>query len=349
MEYNVQNQHWGWTRFWFTPIDPIGLHSLRVLCGLLFLAWLIPFAANPAGLFGLTGVFDRQAYLDALQTPGTPPAPLWSLVYLCGDNVALVNALWWGAIGVFALFTLGIATRVTSILTWALVASFAANPATQYYADGLLIMLAVYLMVGYALLGQWSGKPTLLERILGSRDTLLSPWAGQLKPGRQSQPSYAANLAVRLLQVHFAVFVVIGCLRNLQFGDWWSGVAYWYPLHDPFTMSAERLRSEAQNAEGILFVLSLAQYAAMGWQLSLPFFAWRPRWRWLLLSGGAVAWIGSLFIWGEPLYGPIYFIGCLSYLTPAEWQSITSRGAALIQGWGGRMKAPHAKKVGVRG
>ena len=29
-----------WVRFWFTPVDPVGLHAVRLLTGLLLLAWL---------------------------------------------------------------------------------------------------------------------------------------------------------------------------------------------------------------------------------------------------------------------------------------------------------------------
>jgi hypothetical protein len=334
-----------WCRFWFTPIQPSGLHWLRLLSGLLFLFWLLPFADHQAELFGFSGWCDRQVYLETAQVPGSPPVPMWSLVYFCGENASLVRALWWVAIGVFLLFTFGVATRITSVLTWVLVVSFAANPATHFYADVLLIVLAFYLMIGYLLLGQWSERPTLLGRLIGTRETFLSPWG----ESRNAGPSYAANLAVRLLQVHFAIIVLISGLRNLQFGTWWGGVAFWYPLHNPFTMTAERLRSEAEHAEVILFFLSLAQYLVLAWQLTFPFFAWRPRWRWLLLAGGVLAWIGSIFVMGEPLYGPIYLIGCLSFLTAAEWQVITSRVASIVQGLTGGVQAQPARKVGARG
>ena len=334
----------GWTAFWFSPVQPVGLHWLRVLCGLLFLCWLLPFADHQAEVFSLAGWCDRQAYLEMPDAPGSPPVPAWSLVYLCGDNAGLVRALWWTAIGVFLLFTMGVATRVTSVLTWLFVASFVANPATYFEADFLQIIPAFYLMIGYVLLGQWNGQRALLARLVGTRDTLFSPWGET----RNTGPSYAANLAVRLFQVHFAIIVFTGCLSKLQFGDWWSGVAFWYPLHNPFAMNAERLRSESQYAEALLFFLSLTQYLVLAWQLSFPFFAWRPRWRWLLLSGGVLGWIGSVFILGEPLFGPIYLIGCLSFLSPAEWQALTNWTVGLVQGWTRSAKVQPGKKVSVR-
>src|SRR5262249_50679035 len=139
-----------WTRFWFAPVDPIGLHWLRFLSGLLFLCWLLPFAGQYEALFGLDGWFDREAFLEASRLPGGSPVPLgWSFLYLCGSDPTLLALAYWGSIAVLALFTLGIATRVTAVLTWVIVVSFLANPAIHFDADFLLGILAFYLMIGH--------------------------------------------------------------------------------------------------------------------------------------------------------------------------------------------------------
>jgi hypothetical protein len=319
------------------------LHWLRVLCGLLFLFWLAPFAGHQLELFSLTGWFDARAYREMLQPGGAAVPTGWSLVYLCGENAFLLSALWLAALGVFLLFTLGVATRVTAVLTWLCVVSFTAAPATLYHADFLLIVLAFYLMIGYVLLGQWSGQPAPLERLLGRRDTFLSPW----KEGRNVQPSYAANLAVRLLQVHFAIIFMASGLAKLQSGEWWRGAALWFPLHEPFNMTAERLASEAQYKDALLFFLSLAEYLMLAWLVCFPFFAWRSRWRWLVVTGGVLGWIGCIFIYGEPLYGPVYLIGCLSFLSADEWQALTLRTAGLVRGMTRGAQPQRDKKVSV--
>ena len=73
---------------------------------------------------------------------------------------------------------------------------------------------------------------------------------------RQSSPSIAANLTVRLVQVHFAIVLVVSGLHKLQFGDWWSGVAWWYPLNPPFeprphTQICARWRTGLMGALGL--------------------------------------------------------------------------------------------------
>jgi hypothetical protein len=319
-----------WANFWFAPVDPIGLHGIRLLAGLLFVFWLITLAGHQQAFFSLSGWLDRTAYIEAsrLQIPTG-----WSILFLIPS--AWVNVVYWGSIAVFILFALGLWTRVTGVLTWLMVASFSANPVLSSEADVLLGVIAFYLMIGYLLLGQWRRQLSAKERLLGTRDTWLLGSA-------EASPSIAANLALRLLQVHFALVVVVSGLHKLQIGDWWAGVAFWYPLHPPFETTAAGIQREAANATSTLFILSLAQYLFLAWELGFPMFAWRRGWWRLVLLGGAlVGWIGCLWIYRQPLFGPVYFLCCLSYLQPEEWQWIAGKLATVV----GRFTARSALKL----
>lgn len=301
-----------WVDFWLTAADPVGLRALRLLAGVLILTWLLAFAGQHQALFGLGGWFDAQAYREASRLPDGPPMPLgWSVLYLCGSNANLLNATYWISLGVVSLFTLGLWPRLTAVLTWVVVVSYSANPTLSHYgADDLLVVLAFYLMVGHLLQGQWSGRPSLVGRLLGGRRN-------------GSTPSHGANLAVRLLQVHFAVVVFVSGLHKLQFADWWSGAAFWYPLNQPLELTAEKLRAQAAGATTLLFFLSLAQYVTLAWQIGFPLFAWRRGWRIVLLGGALLGWAGSVFLFRQPVFGPVLVVACLSYLSSAEWRRIT--------------------------
>jgi hypothetical protein len=372
-----------WTNFWFTPISPVGLHALRVLCGLLFLSWLLPLAGQQQAFFGLTGFFDRGAYLDTstLQTkmeagevPQGPMPPIgWSLVYLFGSNTTLLNVFYWASIVVLTLFTLGLWTRLTGVLTWVVVVSFVANPATHYDADFLLVLLAFYLMVGYLFLGQWSRPLTLAERILGPHDTFLFRSVGKSKgtarplsdSGYTASPglsttlggkpadvgpasSYAANVVMRLIQVQFAIIVLTSALHKLQFGYWWGGVALFHPLHPPLETSPARIQAEKAYAQTYLFTISLVEYLILAWQIGFPFFAWRRGWRVVLLGGAVIGWLGSFFLFRQPLFGPIFFVGCLSYLTVEEWQRISTLLSGGVQRLTGLFRVQPGSKVKVQ-
>jgi hypothetical protein len=317
-----------WVRFWFAPVDPIALHAVRVAAGLLFLAWLLPLAGHRDALFGLDGWFDRQAFAAAATLPDGPPKPLgWSALYLGDGGPAVVAAVYFGAVAVLVLFTLGVWVRLTAVLTWVAVASITAHPAVEADADVLLPILALYLMVGYLLLGQ-PASPPWSARLLGGRSCwLFGP------VGRPVEPSVGAGVALRLLQVHLAVVVVTGGLHKLQFGDWWAGVALWYPLHPPLETSLAAARAHASHPERYLMLLNVAAYAALAWQIGFPLFAWRRAGRWLLLGGAAVGWAGAAIVYDLPLYGPAVLVGCLAFVPAETWRRLVAR---VADGWRGR-------------
>ncbi len=79
-----------------------------------------------------------------------------------------------------------------------------------------------------------------------------------------------------------------------------------------------------------MLLLSIATYLVLAWQLTFPLFAWRPRWRVVLLGGAALGWAGSVFLYHEPVFGPVLFLASLTYLTPAEWRWTVERLGRLL-------------------
>jgi hypothetical protein len=343
-----------WTSFWFAPAHPFGLHVVRLLTGLLLLAWLLPLASDVQAFFGLQGWFDRRAYLEAARlTDGTPKTIGWSLLYLCGTSAGLLKAAYWGSIVVLALFTLGIATRWTGVLTWLVVVSFTANPAFDDEADPLLLQLTLYLAIGYLLLGVRNRGASWFERLVGGTDTFLLGGVIRRRVD-EARKSIAANLALRLIQIHLAIVIVTTGLHKLQFGEWWSGIAFWYPLQPALELTTERLREMVPNANMYLITISIAAYVTLAWQVMFPVFAWRKGlWRIVLLGGAVAGWIGSAYIYEAPLFGAALAIGCVSYLTGADW-AFLARLLGRIPAMGGigewaatqQERRPHVNPAG---
>jgi hypothetical protein len=312
-----------WVRFWFSAIDPIGLHTVRVLACLAYLYWLLPLAGAQQALFGLGGWFDARAYAEASRLEGLPPHLFgWSVVYLCGTNPVMLAVVYSLSVVAIVLFGLGLWTRLTGALTWVAVVSYTASPAVAYDADPLLLMLAFYLMVAYMLLGQRQPAQSPAARLLGTKDTWL---LRRTPPAADGGPreSVAANLALRLLQVHFAIAMVASGLHKLQSKEWWDGLATWFYTNPPFQTTMSDVRAYAPHAQSYLTLFSLASYAALAWQLGFPAFAWRRHWRPVLLGGALVAWVAGAFL-PLPLFGPLVAVICLSYLTPEEWRRLAS-------------------------
>jgi hypothetical protein len=320
-----------WTDFWFTPADPIALAVLRVLGSMVFLYWLLPFAGDLQAFFGLGGWYDARAYAETSRLKELPPHLFtWSAAYWCGSNSTLLMLLYALSLAAIVLFALGVATRLTAVLTWVAVVSFTANPAVAYDADPFLQMLAFYLMFGHLFLGLRGPGQSLLARVLGpTRETWL---LGGLWPRRCDAlpPSIAANVALRLLQIHFAIAMVATGLHKLQVSAWWSGLAPWFYLHPPFHTTLSEIRAYAPpNAETSLNLFSLTAYAALAWQIGFPTFAWRPWLRPLLVGGAAFGWLLTALAMQMPLVGPLLFVLCLAYVTPMEWRWLESKLARL--------------------
>lgn len=308
-----------WARFWFTPIDPLGLTVLRVLSGLLFLVCLLPLAGQTDALFGLQGWVDRKAIIEANRLPNGPPQIFgWTIAYACTSSTSLRIAFW-VSMGAIGLFTLGVATRITSVLTWVAIASFTANPALESDADVFFLLLALYLMVGHVLQGL-RGEHSWLIRILGPRPL------GFFSRSPGPRTSVAANVAIRMLQVNFAILLLISGLHKLQSGEWWAGVALWYQLYPALDTTFVEARAHAAGATSYLFGLSLAAYLMLGWQICFMLFAWRPGARWILWSGALIGSVSAAWLYGVPGLAPAFFLCCLSYLTEGEWQ----RGLAWL-------------------
>jgi hypothetical protein len=317
-------------RFWFSAVDPISLHIVRVLTGLLMLAWLLPLAGHVESLFGLETWFDARALTEAGNLTEGAFAPSWSVLYLFGPDPLALKAVYWIAVAVMAAFALGICPRLTALLSWVLVASLTANPVFEYEGDGLLLLLTFYLMIGYLFAGQRAAGQSLLSRLVGP--TLVWPLRRRKALEGEAPPSTAANLAVRLIQVHVALIIVSSGLHKLQFGDWWAGVALWFPLHPPFRTTLAEAQARRADADLYLWLLNIAGYATLAWQIGFPLFAWRRAWRFVLLGGSATGWIGTAFIWHQPVVGPALLIGCLAFVSSAGWRRLFAVASRFRRG-----------------
>jgi hypothetical protein len=319
-----------WVRFWFAAIDPIGLHIVRALTGLLLLAWLLPLAGQIESLFGLEKWFDASAFAEAGKLTDGAFAPSWSVLYLFGSDPVALKVVYWVAVVVMAAFALGICPRLTALLSWILVASFTANPVFEYEGDGLLLLLTFYLMIGYLFAGQRVAGQSLLSRLTGP--ILVWPLRRRQESEAEARPCTAANLALRLIQVHLALILVTSGLHKLQFGDWWAGLALWFPLHPAFRTTLAEAQAHKDNADLYLGLLNIGTYATLAWQIGFPLFAWRRAWRFVLLGGAAIGWIGTAFIWHQPVVGPAILIGCLAFVSSAGWRSLFALAARFRLG-----------------
>ncbi|MEA2629880.1 MAG: hypothetical protein QOE66_99 [Chloroflexota bacterium] len=216
-----------WDRFFFTPADPTPLGLIRVVVGLLLLWNLGVYGLDLHAFLGTQGWAD-PAVVRLFQGERSPYA--WSFWLLVPDP--WLRPAWVVCMVILALYTVGLFSRVTAVLAWAIVVSTVRRaPVTVFGFDQVVSTLALYLAVTGA-----SGRAVSLDRFLARLREGREAAARRRRDGRWTMASgvppasISANLALRLIQLHLVLIYGMAGLAKLQGEAWWSGMAIWGTL-----------------------------------------------------------------------------------------------------------------------
>src|SRR5262249_31267118 len=248
----------------------------------------------------------------------------WSIYYHVTDPT------WVVAIHVFFLvnmlaFALGLGTRYTGAITWLGTMSYVhrAN-STVFGVDTMMVILLMYLQTGRA------GATLSLDR-------LIRKWRARRAglPIPEVQPSYAANFAIRLMQVHFCIVYLASGTSKLLGSTWWSGTslnlvmlnASFAPMDKgPYmwvmrTMAKHRWLWETFMSFSIIFSVLL--------ETCFAFLIWDRRWRWPLICASVMLHLGIGVFMGLVTFSLMMMIFVCSFVPP----EIVQRMATNVQGW----------------
>jgi predicted DCC family thiol-disulfide oxidoreductase YuxK len=219
----------GWNAFFFSPAGPTPVGLMRIAAGLLAFWSLFVFGLDLNDYFGSNG-WAEPGVIRALGRPLS-----WSFWFLVPDS--LLRAVWCGCLVILALFAVGAFSRITAILSWAIVVSTVHRvPIALFGFDQVLSALLLYLAVTAS-----SGEAVSLDRFWrrwrqaraharASRPTRHKD--GPRPPIGPDEPAIpaatiSANLALRLVQIHVVVIYAMAGLAKLQGPSWWTGGALW--------------------------------------------------------------------------------------------------------------------------
>jgi hypothetical protein len=361
-----------WSRFWFTPADPISLGVVRILCGLMLLyihlaysydlmnfdgpqAWLDLAIINEfrkdAPLVGPNPSWDEQIP----QASGTPEEleyakkwgmypsqafarghPLFSIWFHVTDPTWM-----WVCHGVMLLimflFTIGLCTRLTSVLTWLSILCYIQRAQTSLFGmDTIMNLVVFYLMIGP------SGAALSVDRLLARHWQKMAARREGL-PGPeffpQPAPSVSANLALRLLQVHLCIVYLASGLSKLQGPAWWNGTAVWSTMAN-FEFSPMRYQLY-MNALFFLvnhrwlweLVMSGTAIFTLIFEIGFPFFmllayaigsrnVWSRQIRWLTIAGAVVLHLGIAIFMGLVCFSLMMMVGICSFIPAETWHRL---------------------------
>jgi len=303
----------GWTRFWFTPADPSAVCALRVLVGLAATYFLLSHSADLLVWFGKDGLLPAETVRQLIRPASDASVGFrWSYLFHLESSRLLWVAHALGCIVALA-FTLGLFTRISAVLTLAVVLSYVHRaPMIAGPLEPILTMLLFYLCFapcGY----QWS-----LDQILKRVRT--GTTVAKETPPDGGGGSLSANISIRLIQIHLAALYLMMGLTKLAGETWWRGDAIWWLI-----AHTESRLVDLTFLHRHLMLMNFWTHAVVAFELSFAVLVWNRLARPLLLWIAVVMWLSLALVTGLVSFCAIMMIANLCYVSPETWREAVTR------------------------
>jgi uncharacterized membrane protein YphA (DoxX/SURF4 family) len=256
MKYRIV-QRWNW--FFFEPIDPLPIALFRIGFGICAFITFLLLHSEWNDWFGIHSWISQRS-MNIVE----PQARL-NLFSIIPQNDFWISALFWISIGACVLLTIGLFSRISSVVVYlSLVSIHWRNPFITNGGDDFLRVAGFFLVFSQA------GAALSLDRLFRGQRTRSvavikdsSPWAQ------------------RMIQLELAFVYFMAFFNKVRGQTWRSGTAVFYVLHYPplarFALPHWALSSTAVQAE---------TWSVLLFQLSFPFLVWFRRFRYPMLLLG---------------------------------------------------------------
>ena len=288
----------GWDRFWFTPRDVGTLAVMRIGCGAMLLythlAWGLAFRA----FFGQQPWISEDIARDLQESVFA-----WSHFFVLRDEFTL-RAIHLAALFAFALFTLGLYTRASAMVSALAAISYVhRQPGALFGLDQINVLLATYLTISDC------GRAFSLDAYFARRS------------GRTLERETVANcIASRLIQLHMCIIYMFAGMAKLQGPAWWNGEAMWGAI----------AIQEYQSWDVTWLVhfpslLAVFTYLTLYWEIYYVALVW-PSWsRPVVLFLALPLHMGIAICLGMITFGLIMIVGNMAFVPPAWTNSVAHR------------------------
>ena len=322
-----------WNRFWFTPTDPITLATIRICTGIILLYIQLTCYPILMDLIGPNAWVDQQAIQERKAFPEKLEREL--IDTSLPDDVkefSRKSATWhsfsiwfwvteptaiWLVQGFFLVcmlcMTLGLFTRVATLLTWIAHLSFVHRGYIVWFGiDSMLSFILLYLTLAP------SGLTFSLDNVWRRYRRLrgLEPAAAVNADPQSHARSWMANVSIRLLQIHMCIVYFCAGVSKLQGPAWWSGYASWITMNTPeFALFDMNWLAFTPDWVWQWFCL-FGSYFTLAFEIAFPFIIW-PRWlRPISLFLAVLLHAGIGLFMGLISFGNVMLTGCMSFVRP---------------------------------
>ncbi|HKB35287.1 MAG TPA: hypothetical protein VKD72_02470 [Gemmataceae bacterium] len=273
---------------------------------------------------------ERAEFLDYLDTWGGDPrqaaakgTSVFSVWYHLTDPTAMW-AVHITCLVVFVLFTVGLWTRVTSVLAWAVSLNYIHRGQLILFGqDTMQTILITYLMIGPC--GAALSLDALRKRYRAAKALMGSggrsvPWAEAALAGPPR--TWLANFATRLVQINFCLIYASSGISKLKGTTWWEHSAAWLVMANPeFGLTRYQayewmLRQLIESRFLIAAIAGMVTVFTLVTEIGFPFLVW-TRLRPLMVSLSALLHLGIAIMMGLAVFGMYMYALVLAYF-PAK-------------------------------
>ncbi|MCG8583823.1 MAG: HTTM domain-containing protein, partial [Pirellulales bacterium] len=274
-----------WNRFWFTPRSGETLAVIRIFAGaMLFythLVWTIDFDA----------FFTSTGWLGTMVRAPHTASYFWLL-----EPTGLLPVLHVASLVVFAMMTVGLFTRVATVLGFVFALSYVGRaPGALFGLDQINVMLAMYLMLAPA------GAAYSVDA-----------WRRHRKGGAEPEPSVATNMATRLIQLHMCVVYFFAGTSKLAGSTWWDGYAMW--------LSVANLEYQSMDMTWLADwprTIAFLTHVSVLWEITYFALVWPKLSRPIVLILAVALHLGIALFLGMITFGLAMIIANMAFLSPS--------------------------------
>jgi hypothetical protein len=284
-----------WNSFWFRPQSNGTISLMRIFTGLVVFYTHLVWTIELTTFLGTDGLLSPE-YRELLF--GSSFA--WSHLDWLQSPTALFSAHVLGLI-VIAMFTAGLWTRWTSVLTAMLVISYANRGSGALFGlDQINAFLCLYLMIGNC----------------GGMFSVDAWRARRRKPERAGQGSTGSgtltNISTRLIQIHMCIVYLFAAIGKLQGDTWFNGEAIWGAF-----ASYEYQTLDMTWLADFMPIVAVMTLGALAWELAYAALIWPRLTRPIMLAIAIPVHLGIGICMGMQTFGLIMLIGNFAFVEPA--------------------------------
>ena len=304
----------GWNRFWYAPSDAFGVSVLRVMTGFMAMYFIASYTVDLIRWFGPNGLLSVETVklLTGASNTG-PDAPIVARVslfyYLDAPGILwLIHGL---SFVVVLMFTVGLFTRVTSVLSFLTILSYIHRaPMLTGQFEPVLTMLLLYLCIAPA------GAYLSVDRLLRKRKQ-----SDAFRADAEPAKYVSATISLRLIQLHVAGFCLMMGITKLAGETWWTGDAVWWLIaHNETRLIDLTFLGQWQAWP----VFNLWTHAIVAFELLFGILIWNRLARPLLLGVAVIMWTSLALITGLISFCLIMLVANVAFVSSDVLRNVFS-------------------------